>query len=708
MNVVPRMASTTSGIPLFSRISDQRGMMFPLACVVLLLVLLVPLPTALLDFLLVLNITVSVIVLVTTIYVKSPLEFAVMPSLLLAVTLFRLVLNVATTRLILSAGDTASTPEQAQFAAGHMVHAFASFVAGDKLAIGIIIFVIIFVIQFVVITKGSTRISEVAARFTLDAMPGKQMAIDADLNAGVINEAEARKRREAIAQEADFYGAMDGASKFVRGDAIAAVIITFVNILGGMYVGMVEHNWPIAATAKLYTLLTIGDGLVSQVPAFITSLAAGLIVTRTSSRKDLGDEMLGQMFAKPAALIVACLFLSLLSVTGLPAVPLLILGGCCGGLAMLMNRSAKRQAAAELKKQAESAASAVKEPEKVEKLLEVDAMELEVGNGLIRLVDESKGGDLLTRISMIRRQLAIELGIIVPPIRIRDNMRIGVNDYAVKIRGQTVATGVTYPEQFLAIDNSATSGPIPAAEATTEPAFGLPAYWITESQRAQAEQMNYTVVEASSVLATHLTEIIRRHAHELLTRQEVKNLVENLKQRAPALVEEVIPTQIKPGELQRVLQNLLRERVPVRDLETIVETLGDWSARTKDLDVLTEYCRNALARTICKQYVDDQDKLWCVTLDPAVEDLLIGHTDREKGGTTMPPQTQQALTRRIAEKVSELTQMGRSPVLVCSPQIRAALRRMVENAIPQIAVLGYNEIVPEVAVEAVGLVSLNG
>jgi flagellar biosynthesis protein FlhA len=702
------MASTTSGIPLLTRVADNRGMMFPLACVVLLLVLLVPLPTGLLDFLLVLNIAIAVIVLVTTIYVKSPLEFAVMPSLLLAVTLFRLVLNVATTRLILAAGDNAATPEQAQYAAGHMVQAFASFVAGDKLAIGIIIFLIIFIIQFVVITKGSTRISEVAARFTLDAMPGKQMAIDADLNAGVINEAEARKRRDAIAQEADFYGAMDGASKFVRGDAIAAIIITFVNILGGMYVGMFEHGWPILETAELYTILTIGDGLVSQVPAFITALAAGLIVTRTSSRKDLGDEMLGQMFSKPAALIVTCLFLMLLSVTGLPMVPLLVLGGCCGGLALIMTRTAKKQASAELKKQADASQAAAKEPEKVEKLLDVDAMELEVGYGLVRLVDESKGGDLLARISMIRRQLAVELGIIVPPVRIRDNMRIGANDYAVKIRGQAVAMGVTYPEQFLAMDNGATSGPIPAAEATVEPAFGLPAYWITESQRSQAELMNYTVVEATSVLATHLTEVIKRYAYELLTRQEVKNLIENLKQRAPALVEEVIPTQIKPGELQRVMQNLLRERVPVRDLETIIETLGDWSSRTKDLDVLTEYCRNALARTICKQYVDETDKLWCVTLDPAVEDLLIGHTDREKGGTTMPPQTQQAITKRVAEKVSELTQLGRSAVIVCSPQIRSGLRRMIENAIPQVAVLGYNEIVPEVAVEAVGLVSLNG
>ncbi|HEX8342450.1 MAG TPA: flagellar biosynthesis protein FlhA, partial [Tepidisphaeraceae bacterium] len=670
---------------------------------------LVPLPVKVLDFLLVLNLTISVVVLVTVIYVKSPLEFAVFPSLLLAVTLFRLVLNVATTRLILGAGDGGVSVEQAHHAAGDVVHAFASFVTGDKLAVGIIIFLIIFIIQFVVITKGATRISEVAARFTLDAMPGKQMAIDADLNAGIINDVEARRRREAIAQEADFYGAMDGSSKFVRGDAIAAIIITVVNILGGMYVGMVEHSWGLAETAELYTILTIGDGLVSQIPAFIVSLAAGLIVTRTSSRKDLGDEMMSQMLAKPVALVVAAVFLGLMGVSGVAPLPMVIFALCCGGLALVLTRNRNTAATAEKQKEMDAVKdAAAKEPEKVEASLGVDAMELEVGYGLVRLVDESKGGDLLGRISMIRRQIAVELGIIVPPIRIRDNMRLDANSYAIKLRGQSIATGVTYPEQFLAMDNGATSGPIPAAEATTEPAFGLPAYWITESQQSQAELLNYTVVEATDVLATHLTEVCKKHAHELLTRQEVKNLIDNLKEKAPALVEEVIPAQIKPGELQRVMQNLLRERVPVRDLETIVETLGDYSSRTKDLDVLSEYCRNALARTICKLYVDDADKLWCVTLDPAMEDLIVGHTDREKGGTTMPPQTQQTIVKRVAEKVGELTQLGRSAVVLCSPQIRAALRRMIETAVPQVAVLGYNEVVPEVSVEAVGLVGLNG
>jgi flagellar biosynthesis protein FlhA len=694
------MAAVAIQNPIFARLHDNRGMIFPLALITLLLVILVPLPTQVLDLLLVVNITLSVVVLVTTIYVKSPLEFAVFPSLLLAITLFRLVLNVATTRLILT--NTGGT-----HAAGEVVQTFADFVTRGSLAVGIIIFLIIVVIQFVVITKGATRISEVAARFTLDAMPGKQMAIDADLNAGHITEQQARQRRDEIAQEADFYGAMDGASKFVRGDAIAAIVITFVNVLGGIYVGMVEHKLEILNCLQIYTKLTIGDGLVSQVPAFIVSLAAGLIVTRTSSRKDLGEEMLNQLFAKPKALIVAAMFLGLMSVTGLPKIPMLVLGSCCGGIAWVLTRSEKRvalaTAAAELEK------TTKKEPEKVEKLLDLDAMELEVGYGLVRLVDTAKGGDLLERISLIRRQIAMDLGIIVPPVRIRDNMQLGANDYVVKLKGQAVARGVTYPEQFLAMDNGATSGPIPGGTLTTEPAFGLPAYWITESERAQAELMNYTVVEATAVLATHLTEIIKSHGHELLTRQEVKNLIENLKTRVPALIEEVIPTQIKPGELQKVMQNLLRERVPVRDLESIIETLGDFSARTKDLDVLTEYVRNALGRTICKQYVDDRDRLWVLTLDPALEDLINGHIDRERGNAnTMPPATAQQVVKQIADKATELTQTGRSAVILCSPQIRSALRRMIESSLPQVAVLAFNEVAAEVAVEAVGLVGMNG
>jgi flagellar biosynthesis protein FlhA len=698
--------SSFTANPIVLKVHQNRGMLFPIAFMALLIVLLVPLPTFILDLMLICNITLSVIVLVTTMYVQSPLEFAVFPSLLLAVTMFRLVLNVATTRLILTAhGDVT----QAMYGAGYVVQTFAEFVTHGSLAVGIIIFVIIFIIQFIVITKGAGRISEVAARFTLDAMPGKQMAIDADLNAGIITEPQARERRESIGREADFYGAMDGASKFVRGDAIAGIVITFINVLGGLYIGIVEQNWTVFECMKLYTKLTIGDGLVSQIPAFVLSLAAGLIVTRSSSRNNLGEEMLGQLFAKPKAMIIAASFLGLLMFTGLPKMPLLVLGSCCGGLAYTLSKNQHRAQLAAVAREKEKS-SPRKEPEKVEKLLDVDTMELEVGYGLVRMVDASKGGDLLERISMIRRQIATELGIIVPPVRIRDNMQLGANDYIIKIKAQPVARGVTYPEQFLAMDNGATGGPIPGGTLTSEPAFGLPAYWITEPQRPQAEMLNYTIVESTAVVATHLTEVIKSHAYELLTRQEVKNLLENLKARVPALIEEVVPTLVKPGELQKVMQNLLRERVPVRDLETILETLGDFSSRTKDLEVLTEYVRNALARTICKQYVDDRDRIWCLTFEPALEDVINGHLDRSERGTTntMSAQTTQQLVKQIASKVNELTQTGRTAVLLCSPQIRSSVRRMIEGALPQVAVLAYNEIVTDVSVEAIGLIGMNG
>jgi len=699
------MAMAIASNPILQRLYANRGMIFPMAFISLIFVILVPLPTGVMDVLLVLNLSLSAVILITTIYVQSPLEFSVFPSLLLAVTLFRLVLNVATTRLILTVGDRGGDPLHG---AGEVILTFANFVTSNSLAVGVIIFIIIAVIQFVVITKGATRISEVAARFTLDAMPGKQMAIDADVSAGVLNETEARKRRSEISQEADFYGAMDGASKFVRGDAIAGIVIVIVNIIGGLYVGMVQHEWDVMTCIQLYTKLTIGDGLVSQVPAFIVSLASGLIVTRASGRTNLGEDMLGQIFSKPKALVITSVFLAIMTLTDLPKIPLLTVGLSCAGLAYVLTRNEKKAAVVAATDERERAAR--KEPEKVEKLLDLDTMELEIGYGIVRLVDPAKGGDLLDRISMIRRQVASELGIIVPPIRIRDNLQLSANDYVVKIKGQAISRGVAYPEQFLAMDSGASSGAIPGAESTTEPAFGLPAYWITEPQRAQAERLNYTVVDATSVIATHLTEVIKAHAHELLTRQEVKNLVDNLKARVPALVEETIPTQIKPGELQKVMQNLLRERVPVRDLETILETLGDYSSRTKDLDVLTEYVRNALARVICKQHVDDRDRLWCVTLDPSLEDLINGHIERnERGSTnTMPPKTAQQIVQQIAAKTGELTQTGRQAVVLCSPQIRQTLRRMMEPSLPHTAVLAYNEVVADVVVEAVGLIGMNG
>ena len=695
----------------FDAIGRHRALIFPVACIALLLVLLVPLPSAILDLLLVLNITFSLVLLVTAIYVKSPLEFAVLPSLLLATTMFRLVLNVATTRLILNAGQ-GGTADAAADDAGHVVKAFAEFVTGGSMAVGFIIFAIIFVIQFVVITKGATRISEVAARFTLDAMPGKQMAIDADLNAGLLDEQTAKKRREEVAQEADFYGAMDGASKFTRGDAVAGIIITLVNVAGGMYVGLVERGWPLADTAKLFTTLTIGDGLVSQVPAFITALGAALIVTRSSTRSELGEEIAAQVAANPKPLIIAGAFLGLMAFTGLPAIPLIVVGLCCGGLAYMLNRGQKREAQIADRRQMAEASQTQNQPRPVEELLEVDAMSLEVGYGLLPLVEETKGGDLLERVGMIRRQLAAELGLVVPAVRIRDNVELGPNDYSIKVRGMVVARGEAYPDQFLAMDNGTVAGELQHAYATTEPAFGLPAYWITEPQKPEAELLNYTVVESAAVLATHLTEVIRRHAHELLGRQDVRKLLDTLKERVPALVEEVTPAIVKPGEIQKVLQSLLKERVPIRDLETVLETLGDYGGRTKDTDVLAEYCRNALARTICKMHVDEEDRLHCVTLDPALEDAVAQHLQRDDNGgnatNTMPPGPAQAVVRVIAEKVAELTATGRPGVVVCGPHVRLPIRRLLEGTLPQVAVIGYNEIVPDVQVEAVAMAGLNG
>ncbi|UCG33019.1 MAG: flagellar biosynthesis protein FlhA [Phycisphaerales bacterium] len=682
-----------------------RALAYPLASMTLILVILVPLPTWLMDLLLVTNITASAVVLLTVMYMHGPLEFATFPSLLLSMTLFRLVLNTATTRLILTNADKGTA------AAGHVIEQFGEFVASGSLVVGVIIFLIIIIIQFVVITKGATRIAEVAARFTLDGMPGKQMAIDADLNAGLIGEAEAKARREEITREADFFGAMDGAAKFVRGDAIAGLIITLINIVGGLIVGMIFLGQPLFWCLETFTKLTIGDGLVSQIPAFIVSIAAGMIITRTKGEESLGEELLGQFTSRPVALGVTAGFLGLLALTPLPKLPLLMMGGGCAGIAIVLSRQAQVA-----RKQAEQVAAkdAARRPEKPETLLAVDPMELEVGYGLIRLVDRKQGGDLLDRITNMRRQIALDWGIVVPPIRIRDNIQLEPNQYVTKIRGMEVARGEVMPGQLLAIDSGMVTDPIGGIE-TKEPAFGLPALWISDQDRHVAEHRNYTVVEPSSVMATHLTEVIRSHAAELLTREEVHRLLDNLKERSPKVVEELVPEVMKPGEVQKVLQALLRERVPIRDLETILETLADWAARTKDADVLTEYVRNALARTICQQYRDPGEpggppKIHCITLDPKVEDLLNAHLDRSETGSvlTISPAVQNQLVSAVREQIDEAIKLsgGRTVVILCSPQVRAWVRRMIEPGMPQIGVLAYNEIVRGLEVVSHGMVVL--
>ncbi len=669
------------------------GLLLPAVVLSLILVILIPLPTSIMDLLLLINITLSGIVLLTVMYMRGPLDFSSFPSLLLGLTLYRLVLNTATTRLILTNAD-----------AGQVITTFGGFVAGGSLTVGIIIFAIIVVIQFVVITKGATRIAEVAARFTLDGMPGKQMAVDADLNAGIITDVEAKERRAEITREADFYGAMDGASKFVRGDAIAGIVITLINILGGIYVGLVELGLPIGETLRRFTILTIGDGLVSQIPAFIVSTAAAMIVTRSAEKKSLGEELLGQLTGQPIALVLTGVFLMVLTLTPLPKTPLILLIVSCYAMAHLLTQHRSAVAAHAAAAKSRPAAS-----ERIEQHLSPDPMELDVGYGLIGLVDRKQGGDLLDRITNMRRQVAEELGIVVPPIRIRDDIQLQPNWFQVKLKGLAVGEGEVMPGHLLAMDPGTVSERIHGIE-TTEPAFGLPALWIDESQRHEAEHRNYTVVEPSSVIATYLTELIKRHADELLTRQEVNRLIDHLRERAGRLVEEVIPDVLKPGEIQRVLQMLLRERVPIRDLESIIETIADVAPRTKDPEILTEYARHALARALCHRHKSDDGRIHCIALDPSLEELIGKGLERTEHGTilTLPPALQTRIVNAIRAQVEEVTPTlgGRPPVLLCPPQVRPWVRRMIETQMPSVAVLSYNEVIRGFEVESHGMVIL--
>ncbi|MEM9414080.1 MAG: flagellar biosynthesis protein FlhA [Planctomycetota bacterium] len=711
------------------RVNQNRALMVPIGLVSLLGVIIVPLPPIVIDLLLTANLALAALILLTTIFVESPLDFSVFPSLLLFTTMFRLVLNIATTRMILTAD--AATPGEATAVAGKLIQSFAEFVAGSQPIVGVILFVILIIIQFVVITKGATRISEVAARFMLDGMPGKQMAVDADLNAGLINEQQARERRETIQHEADFHGAMDGASKFVRGDAVAGIIITLVNIVGGLAIGMFMKNWSFGEAMMTFTKLTIGDGLVSQVPAFLIAMAAGLIVTRSSSRSDLNTELTQQLTGKSAAMGITASFLAALAFTPLPTVPMFAMALVAAGLAYNASRQKKQVAQQVERKQKQ--AEQTQEPEPIEQAMQVDALELEVGYGLVKLVDTTQGGDLLEWITKTRRQLAVELGVVMPPVRIHDNMQLQPNDYYLKIRGNTVAQGQVYPGQYLAMDGGlASPGSADQLQGrhTVEPAFGYKAVWIDPGQKQRAETLNYMVVAPSLVLTTHLSEVVKSHADEMLSREETNNLITQMREKAPKLCDEVLgkpaatdPPLVRAGELQKVLQSLLRERVPIRDMETVVETLGDWATRTKDLDVLTEYVRNALRRTICGQYVVEEpadplagseggamtSKLYCVSLDPALEDQINGYIERSAEGTSMamPPQVANKITSGIIGEANRLIQNGRHPVILASPQVRAQVRKLIEPHLPSAAVLGYNEISKGVVVESLGMVPLD-
>jgi flagellar biosynthesis protein FlhA len=704
-------ATQNAGIPrIFHVVAKYSHLIVPLSFLGLVGVLVVPLPSMVLDLLICVNIAIAAIVLMTTIYMRKPLEFSVFPALLLGTTLFRLVLNVATTRLILSIES--KDPATASTAAGHVIQAFANFVAGSNAVVGTIIFIILVIVQFVVITKGATRMSEVAARFTLDAMPGKQMAIDADLSAGVISDKEARARREEISREADFYGAMDGASKFVRGDAIAGIIITIINIIGGFAIAKFQLGWSASDAMKTFMLLAIGDGLASQLPAFLVAIAAGLIVARAGGGKTVGEEIPAQLASQPWAMYLIAGFLFLLGFTPLPTIPLFGAALILAGTAYAMQWQKKKEAANEVDRVRQEAMAKPPEQPKVEELLAVDTLELEVGYGLVAMVDAARGGDLLDRIAGIRRHLAVELGLVMPSVRIRDNMQLEPNEYRVKIRGASIASGSIYPTLLMAMDSGLAHGQLDGFR-TKEPAFGLEAIWIERGLKEKAESSNWTVVDATSVLATHLSELVKRHADELLTREEVTNLIAQLKQKTPKLVEDLIPALVKPSDMQKILQALLRERVPIRDLETIVETLAEWIPHTKDHDVLIEYVRNGLRRAICAQYseVDERgrSRLRCVTMDPALEDAISGYIDRSPAGTTfsIPPSLANRIARAVAETAQPLAEAGRKVVVLASPSVRAQVRQILEPHIAEVAVLGYNEVVRGTDVESVGLVQLS-
>lgn len=705
-------------IELLGRFASVQHVVIPTFVVFTIVTIVYPLPPFITDFMLGVNITLSLMLLLACMYIDKPTDMSCFPSLLLILTMFRLSLNITTTRLILT-----QAAEKGDHAAGDIVYTFGSFVTGAGgaeygLVVGMVIFIILIVIQVMVITKGSTRIAEVAARFTLDAMPGRQMAIDADLQAGTITDEEAKKRREEIRQLADFYGSMDGASKFVRGDTMAGIIITGVNIAAGFVIGVTIGGMEVAEAGRVFTKLTIGDGLVGQVPALLISIGSGLLVTRGSEKGDFGSDIFRQYINHRKALGLAAIMVTitglsgLLGITPFPGIPFLTIAAICFawwwrlGLEPEMERRRAEEKAAQEK--AEEAAKPAQE--KVEDFLRIDPMTLTIGYGLVPLVDakqsESGGGGLLQRISMIRQQMAQELGIIVPPIRIRDNMRLAANEYAVEIQGNEVARGKVEPDRLLAVDAGTVTKPISGIEGV-EPAFGMPAVWITESQREKAEAQGYTVVDAESVVATHITEIIRNRSQELLTNEEVTRLLDNVKEHFPNLVQAVVPEVLSQFDLQKVLQNLLRERVSIRNLPAILEVLAEIGRRTKDVEILTAHCRNKLARQICAEYAED-NTLYVITLDPALEEAVQRRVEHTDAGSylTMRPDDQNKVCEGIAKMVSKQMESGHSALLLTGPQIRLQIKRLTENKLPALAVIAFNEVLPEFKVESLGMVKV--
>ncbi|MCW2277925.1 flagellar biosynthesis protein FlhA [Heliophilum fasciatum] len=658
--------------------------------------MIIPLPSFLLDMMLIINITIAMILLLVTIFIQGALEISVFPSLLLITTLFRLSLNVSSTRLVLLNGY-----------AGEVIEKFGTFVLAGNPVVGFVVFLILVIIQFIVITKGAERVAEVAARFTLDAMPGKQMAIDADLNAGMINEAEAKRRRKDIQREADFFGAMDGATKFVKGDAIAGIIIVAINVIGGFIIGVLQKGLSISQAALKYTILTVGDGLVTQIPALLISTATGIIVTRAASESNLAEDLRNQLFNYPRVLQIAAGMLALLGLIGLPPLPLLSMSGVLFFLGYRLSKEQKESVVAEMEKAQEKEIEEIKKPENVISLLDVDPLELEMGYALIPLVDTQQGGDLLDRVIMIRRQCALELGLIVPPIRLRDNMQLKPSAYSIKIKGVEVAGGELLIDHYLAMSPGYDDGSIGGID-TKEPAFGLPAKWIPSQMRDQAELAGYTVVDPPSVVATHLTEVIKSHAAEVLGRQDVQTLLDHVKQSNPTVVSELIPDLMTVGDLQKVLAGLLNERVPIRDLVTIMESLADHARMTKDPDIWIEYARQALARQIVKPYLmPGTNQLNVITLNPMLENKIREAIQQTEQGSylALDPMEVQIIANKLVSEVERVTQMGYQPVVLCAPIVRLYFKRMTERVIPQLVVLSYNEVGMQIEVQSIGMVS---